>query len=93
MLMISPIQKLEFDDLTETIPIFTVIILMSFTYNIGIGMTAGFVVYPLIKTLAGRPKEVPPGLWFLGLLSLFFFAKLWPFTVIHPSFFSVTTSP
>jgi AGZA family xanthine/uracil permease-like MFS transporter len=46
---------------------------MSFTYNIGIGMTAGFVLYPLIKTLSGRADEIPPGLWFLGLLSLIFF--------------------
>jgi AGZA family xanthine/uracil permease-like MFS transporter len=46
---------------------------MSFTYNIGIGMTAGFVVYPVIKTLSGRAKEVPAGLWMLGGLSLLFF--------------------
>src|SRR5208337_4759010 len=44
MLMLSPIRKLEFDDLTDVIPVFTIITLMSFTYNIGIGMTAGFIV-------------------------------------------------
>ncbi len=73
MLMLSAIRGLHFDDLTDLIPVFTVIILMSFTYNIGIGMTAGFVVYPLVKTLAGRVREVSPGLWFLALLSLLFF--------------------
>jgi AGZA family xanthine/uracil permease-like MFS transporter len=46
---------------------------MSFTYNIGIGMTAGFVVYPLIKTFSGKAREVPSGLWFLCALSLLFF--------------------
>lgn len=78
MLMLSAIRGLQFDDLTDVIPVFTVIILMSFTYNIGIGMTAGFVVYPIIKTLAGRVREVPPGLWFLGFLSLLFFI-LYPY--------------
>ncbi len=73
MLMLSPMRHLEFNDLTEVIPAFTIIVLMSFTYNIGIGMTAGFVVYPLIKTLAGRGREVPAGLWVLGALSLLFF--------------------
>jgi len=73
MLMLSPIQQIPFDDLTEVIPVFTIIILMCFTYNIGIGMTAGFVVYPLIKTLSGRVGEVSPGLWFLCALSLIFF--------------------
>ena len=73
MLMLSPMKQLEFGDLTEVIPVFTVIVLMSFTYNIGIGMTAGFVVYPLIKTLSGRVREVPAGLWVLGAMSLLFF--------------------
>ena len=73
MLMISPIQRIQFDDLTDVIPVFTIIILMSFTYNIGIGMTAGFVVYPLIKALSGKVREVPSGLWFLFALSLLFF--------------------
>jgi AGZA family xanthine/uracil permease-like MFS transporter len=73
MLMLSPMKRLEFNDLTEIIPAFTIIVLMSFTYNIGIGMTAGFVVYPVIKTVSGRAKEVPAGLWVLGGLSLLFF--------------------
>ena len=73
MLMLSPIAHAKFDDLTEVIPLFCIIALMSFTYNLGIGMTAGFVVYPLMKTLAGRIREVPAGLWVLAGLSLLFF--------------------
>jgi AGZA family xanthine/uracil permease-like MFS transporter len=66
MLMLSPIGSIKFNDLTEVVPAFTVIVLMSFTYNIGIGMTAGFVVYPLMKT-------VPSGLWVMCGLSVLFF--------------------
>ena len=73
MMMLSPMKHLEFNDLTEVMPVFTIIVLMSFTYNIGIGMTAGFVVYPIIKTLAGRVRDVPAGLWVLGAMSLLFF--------------------
>jgi len=46
---------------------------MSFTYNIGIVMTAGFVVYPLFKTAAGKAGDLQPGMRILGLLSLLFF--------------------
>jgi AGZA family xanthine/uracil permease-like MFS transporter len=46
---------------------------MVFTFNIGIGMTAGFVAYPLFKLLTGRAKEVKGGMWFLGILSLLFY--------------------
>jgi AGZA family xanthine/uracil permease-like MFS transporter len=78
MLMLSPIKELDFDDLTEVIPVFTIIVLMSFTYNIGIGMTAGFVVHPVVKTLSGRGREVHAGMWVLGALSMVFFA-LYPY--------------
>ncbi len=73
VLMITPITRLRFDDLAEGIPVFCVVALMSFTYNIGIGMTAGFVAYPLFKVLSGRFSEVKPGLWVLSGLSLLFF--------------------
>jgi AGZA family xanthine/uracil permease-like MFS transporter len=73
LLMVAPVTRLTFDDLAESIPAFTVIVLMSFTYNIGVGMTAGFVLYPLLKLLTGRAREVKAGLWVLAGLSLLFF--------------------
>jgi adenine/guanine/hypoxanthine permease len=73
LLMISPITRLKFDDLAETIPVFCVIVLMSFTYNIGIGMTAGFVAYPLFMIVIGRVQEVKGGMWVLCVLSVLFF--------------------
>ena len=41
---------------------------MIFTYNIGVGMTAGFIAYPLMKASTGRLEEVKRGLWVLTLL-------------------------
>lgn len=73
VLMISPISYFKFDDLAETIPVFVTIILMSFTYNLGIGMTAGFVVYPLTMFIAGRVKEVTVGMWILFAFSVLFY--------------------
>ncbi len=72
-LMMTPIAKIDFTDPGESVPAFAVIALMSFTYNIGVGITAGLVLYPLFKVLAGRAGEVRPGLWALAGLSLLFF--------------------
>jgi AGZA family xanthine/uracil permease-like MFS transporter len=47
---------------------------MSFTFNIGVGITAGFVLYPIFKLAAGRQKEVSPGLWVLCGLSILFYS-------------------
>ena len=71
--MMNPITRLAFDDFSEVLPAFTIIIMMSFTYNIGIGMTAGFIAYPAFKLLAGRSREIKTGLWVLAALSLVFF--------------------
>jgi AGZA family xanthine/uracil permease-like MFS transporter len=73
LLMLAPITKIRFDDFTELIPAFAVVALMSFTYNIGVGITAGFVLYPFCKLVAGRRHEVRAGLWVLAGLSLLFF--------------------
>lgn len=73
MLMLAPISKVNFDDFTELIPVFTVVVLMSFTYNLAIGITASFVTYPLMKLLAGRVKEIPGPLWILTAMSVLFF--------------------
>ena len=75
LLMVAPIARLKFDDFSEVVPVFCIITLMSFTYNIGIGMTAGFVIYPLFKILSGKVFEVKPGLWVLAALSLLFFVS------------------
>jgi AGZA family xanthine/uracil permease-like MFS transporter len=71
--MIAPLTRIVFDDPTELLPAFLTIVLISFTYNIGVGITAGLVVWPLFKTLTGRMKEVPAGAWILALISLSFF--------------------
>jgi AGZA family xanthine/uracil permease-like MFS transporter len=73
LLMISPVSHLKFDDLAETIPIFITMTLMSFTFNLGIGMTAGFVVYPLTMMVAGRIKTVSVGMWVLFCFSVLFY--------------------
>lgn len=74
--MIRPISLLNFDDTTELIPAFLTVVLMIFTYNIGVGMTSGMITYVLLKLLTGRAGEVKPGMWVLALLSLSLFVFL-----------------
>lgn len=73
LLMLSPVSHLKFDDLAETIPVFITMTLMSFTFNLGIGMTAGFVVYPITMIVAGRIKNISLGMWILFGFSVLFY--------------------
>jgi len=72
-LMLSPMKDLPFDDYTEIFPAIATIALMSFTYNIGFGMAAGFVLYPIFKIVSGRHKEMHPGVWILFALAIVLF--------------------
>ena len=77
-LMLSPVKDIDFSDLSELIPAFITIALISFTYNLGMGMAAGFIVYPLAKAVAGKSREIPVGLWVLSGFSILFF-MLYPY--------------
>lgn len=74
MLMLPSVRKIDFDDFTELVPAFTTIVVMVFTYNIANGLTAGLLLYPLIKLLAGRAREVRAGAWVLAGLCAVYYA-------------------
>jgi AGZA family xanthine/uracil permease-like MFS transporter len=73
LFMLAPIRRIDFEDYSESVPSFAIVALTCFTYNIAIGITAGFVLYPLCKLVAGKAREIRPGLWLLTALSLLFF--------------------
>ncbi len=73
LLMMTSVTKIDFSDLTESIPAFATIVMMIFTYNIANGLTAGLVLYPLFKLVAGRARELNPGAVVLGLLCLVYY--------------------
>jgi adenine/guanine/hypoxanthine permease len=73
MLMLGAVTKIDFDDLTELVPAFTTVIVMVFTFNIANGLTAGLVLYPIIKLLAGRWREVRGGMLLLSVLCALYY--------------------
>ena len=57
VLMMGAVRKIDFDDPTEGVPAFLTLAMIVFTYNIANGLTAGLIVYPVLKVLAGRARE------------------------------------
>src|SRR5262249_40834292 len=54
LFMLEPIMRIDFTDYSESIPAFVVVTLMCFSFNIAVGISAGFVLYPLCKLLTGK---------------------------------------
>jgi AGZA family xanthine/uracil permease-like MFS transporter len=73
LLMTASARHVDFEDLTELVPAFATIVMMVFTYNIGNGLTAGLLLYPVIKIAAGRAREVNRGAWALAAIAAVYF--------------------
>jgi AGZA family xanthine/uracil permease-like MFS transporter len=73
VLMLDSVRKIAFEDLTELVPAFVTITMMVFTYNIANGLTAGLLLHPVMKVLAGRAREVSGGSVVLALLCLVYY--------------------
>ncbi|MFL0361470.1 NCS2 family permease [Pseudobacillus sp. 179-B 2D1 NHS] len=72
-LMIQNIRHLDLTDLTDAIPALFIIVMIPFTYSIADGIAAGFILYPILKIVMGRGREVSKLLWIVSLLFLFNF--------------------
>lgn len=73
MLMLGAVAKIDFEDLTELVPAFTTVVVMVFTFNIANGLTAGLVLYPIMKVLAGRARELRAGTIVLAALCALYY--------------------
>jgi AGZA family xanthine/uracil permease-like MFS transporter len=58
LLMMAPLRRVNWDDLTEALPAFATVALMVFGFAIHEGISAGCVSYAAIKLLTGRAREV-----------------------------------
>ena len=72
-LMMTQIKDIDWNDLGIAIPEFLTMILMPFTYNISVGIGAGFVSHIVIRFVQGRRKDVHPLLLLVGALFMVYF--------------------
>jgi AGZA family xanthine/uracil permease-like MFS transporter len=72
-MMMRNIVKIDWDDSSESIPAFLVILGIPLSYSIADGLALGFISYPLIKFLGGRGKEVSWLMYFMALILVLYF--------------------
>ena len=72
-LMMKQLIKLPWDDVSEMIPAFAVMLFMPLTYSIANGIAMGFIFYPIVKALSGKFRDIHWLTWILCFLFLFRF--------------------
>ncbi|HEX7185230.1 MAG TPA: NCS2 family permease [Thermoanaerobaculia bacterium] len=72
ILMVQAVREIDWTDPTEAAPAFFTALVMPLTFNISHGLAAGIIVYALVKTAAGRFREVH---WLMYVLAVLFLLR------------------
>jgi AGZA family xanthine/uracil permease-like MFS transporter len=70
--MLSPLQKVNLDNMEEAIPVFLTILIMPLTLSISEGIIFGMLSYVLLKVFTGKFREVSLVMY---ILCMFFILK------------------
>ena len=73
VMMAKSVTRIAWDDMSEAVPAFLKILGIPLCFSIADGMALGFITYPIIKCLSGRPREVKWLMYVLAILLLFYF--------------------
>jgi AGZA family xanthine/uracil permease-like MFS transporter len=76
-LMFTQIRGIDVTDVEEGLPALLTLILMPLTYDITIGIGAGFISWVVIKVIRGKVGQVPPLMWVVAVGFLIFFLQDW----------------
>jgi adenine/guanine/hypoxanthine permease len=81
-LMFTLIKGIDVTDVEDGIPALLTIILMPLTYDITVGIGAGFVSWVFLKVVKGKLGEIHPLMWAVAIAFLIYFANDWIQTLL-----------
>jgi AGZA family xanthine/uracil permease-like MFS transporter len=72
-LMVQSLKDIPFDDFTEAFPAYMMLAIMPLSFSIANGIAFGFIVYPILKLVTGRKKEVSITMYVIAFFFLLYF--------------------
>ena len=72
VMMMNGVKEIDWNDISEAMPAFLVIVGIPFTNSIADGMMLGFIVYPFIKLFCGKGREIGYLSYFLSILMILY---------------------
>ncbi len=76
-LMFTIVKDIPVADVEDGLPALLTMILMPLTYDITVGIGAGFITWVLIKVIRGKAREVHLLMWLVTLAFLVYFLQDW----------------
>ena len=69
---LSSLKRVEWDDLSQAIPVMVIALVMPVSFSIAAGIAFGFITYVVMKLIAGKASDIAPPLWVIVA-----FAAIW----------------
>lgn len=81
-LMFTIVKDIPVADVEDGLPALLTIILMPLTYDITVGIGAGFITWVLLKVVRGKWRAIHPLMWVVSIGFVIYFANEWIQTFI-----------
>jgi len=76
VLMMQNLKLVNWDDMTDAIPVSVVLLMTPLTFSIAHGIALGFISYTAVKLVCGKKDEISISVWVLTALFIVKFAFL-----------------
>ena len=76
-MMMSHLRHIDLSEFSVALPVVLTVATMPFTYSIANGIGVGFIAWVVMRSAAGKAREVSPLLWIVAAGFLLYFARGW----------------
>jgi adenine/guanine/hypoxanthine permease len=76
-MMVSQLRHIEISEFSVALPVVLTVATMPFSYSIANGIGVGFIAWVVMRSAAGKAREISPLLWVVAAGFLVYFARGW----------------
>ncbi|MGV9797047.1 NCS2 family permease [Mycobacterium sp. NPDC003449] len=76
-MMVSHLRHIDISEFSVALPVVLTVATMAFSYSIANGIGVGFVAWVVLRSAAGKAREVSPLLWVVTVGFVLYFARGW----------------
>ncbi|MGU3499607.1 NCS2 family permease [Mycobacterium sp. C31M] len=76
-MMASHLRDIDLSDFSIALPVVLTVAVMPLSYSIANGIGVGFISWVIVRTAAGKGREISPLLWVVAVGFLLYFARGW----------------
>ena len=74
-MMVSHLRHIDFSEFSVTLPVVLTVAVMPFSYSIANGIGVGFIAWVVLRSAAGKVREISPLLWVVAAGFMVYFAR------------------